>query len=166
MGGTWDLGSWSSGSLGCSPAGTIPGLSGPAVGGMCWRSSQDLEMSHQEVAAEAQVLPVATPGDAGMEHGAGCWAVSRALPSFQDEAPGNFIHNHDTVGFLPLAGYALLLLEGSLRPQRDPVPCPLTWLLKEASKGSAEGTFPTALCPYGNAQRDLAFMLRWSENKR
>lgn len=108
-------------------------------------------MSHEEVAAEAQVLPVASPGDAGMEHSSSCWAVSRALPSFQDEAPGNFIHNRDTVGFLPLAGCGLLLLERSLHPQRDPVPCPPTWLLKEASKGSAEGTFPTAFCPHGNA---------------
>ena len=69
---------------GCPPAGTIPGPSGPAVGGTCWRSSQGLEMSHHEAAAEMQILATASLGDTGVEHSGSCWAVSRALPSFQD----------------------------------------------------------------------------------
>ena len=73
-------------------------------------------------------------------------------PSDQDEAPGSFVHSYDTVGFLPLPGCALLLLEGPLRLQRDmpPAPCPLTWPLVEASKGSAEGALPTATHPREN----------------
>lgn len=88
-GGTWDLESWSRGGLDwaeecCPPAGTIPGSSDPAVGSMCWRSSQGLEMSYHEAAAKTWLLAMASPGETGVERGSSCWAASRALPSFQD----------------------------------------------------------------------------------